>query len=376
MMPCACSRGRDVSTIALLVFPVVVATGTDSALEATARITQCKDCTITATSVVSLGPADGPGAFASRPYSAALDARGRYYVVTPETVNETPLVFNSNGTFLRRLGRAGEGPGEYRAPSVILATRDDSIVIVDDRLARITVLSPDYSLVRTIPVPPNITSAAYLQDGSFIVNAPIRTSASIGLPLHRLSPDGRLINSFGAHTAVALPREVARIVRWFFVTDEEKVWVVPYAHEYAVELWETGGTRLKRFLRTPDWYRPYARYGTPTPERAPAPRLLGIWQDSLGYVWVIGHLPDPRWREALGSPITAEGQRYFPIRDQQLAYDGFVEVMDPDRGIPFAYRRLPQTLDLVVRPGIVGGVRERADGSLYLEIIRLGLANP
>lgn len=39
--------------------------------------------------------------------------------------------FDANGSFVRRLGGAGDGPGEYRRPAMLRAMRDGSTVLVD-----------------------------------------------------------------------------------------------------------------------------------------------------------------------------------------------------------------------------------------------------
>ncbi|HEX9729643.1 MAG TPA: hypothetical protein VGA37_14160 [Gemmatimonadales bacterium] len=60
----------------------------------------CPTCEIELAHLVRLGAAEGPGAFASRPYAIARDTRGRYYVVTPESFNEPPYMLDSAGHFL------------------------------------------------------------------------------------------------------------------------------------------------------------------------------------------------------------------------------------------------------------------------------------
>lgn len=59
------------------------------------------------------------------------------------------LLFDAQGNFVRRLGRDGEGPGEYR--SVAVAGYGDTLVIQDQRLARITLLGVDGKLIRSFP---------------------------------------------------------------------------------------------------------------------------------------------------------------------------------------------------------------------------------
>ena len=89
--------------------------------------------------------------------------------------------FSSNGT-LTSLGRPGEGPGEFRMPTLagVLA---DTLWISDVGLRRITLFRPDRSVLRTIPWPATdraITNGVrwemllplgYRADGSMVVEA-------------------------------------------------------------------------------------------------------------------------------------------------------------------------------------------------------------
>lgn len=99
----------------------------------------------------TIQPAEGtPGMFGS-PTAVVLFADGR--VVVAEDPRQQKAVglqlFDAKGVFVRRLGRDGEGPGEYR--SVNVGALGDTLVIHDQRLARITFMGLDGKLVRTFP---------------------------------------------------------------------------------------------------------------------------------------------------------------------------------------------------------------------------------
>lgn len=61
------------------------------------------------------------------------------------------LLFDSMGVFLRRLGRAGEGPGEFRYIGALLPGRvADSIDVYDARLRRLTTFAPSGELLSAV----------------------------------------------------------------------------------------------------------------------------------------------------------------------------------------------------------------------------------
>lgn len=58
-------------------------------------------------------------------------------------------VYGQDGEFREQLGSRGEGPGEFRSPSSLLAVDGDSILIWDRTLWRTTVISPQGDFVRS-----------------------------------------------------------------------------------------------------------------------------------------------------------------------------------------------------------------------------------
>lgn len=80
---------------------------------------------------------EAPGGGFLDPDQMALDGVGRLYV----TERNAPFVrvFAADGTFLRTLGKEGEGPGEFAMISGI-AVRSDTVFIRDMRLSRTTLV--------------------------------------------------------------------------------------------------------------------------------------------------------------------------------------------------------------------------------------------
>ena len=119
-------------------------------------------------STVSIGVEDGPEQLMfGEITSAAVNSRGQVVVVDRRT--EDVRLFDPQGKFLQRLGKKGQGPGEFRAPHTVLVTPSDEIWIVDMQ-RRISVFAPSpdgYKLAGTIPVEMSIRSMC--QIGSVLV---------------------------------------------------------------------------------------------------------------------------------------------------------------------------------------------------------------
>jgi hypothetical protein len=78
-------------------------------------------------------------------YVTALDAdsRGRMYVA--DMFQKSVTVLARDGKVLRRIGRAGSGPGEFRAVRDVQVLPGDSLLVYDPELARVTVFAADSS---------------------------------------------------------------------------------------------------------------------------------------------------------------------------------------------------------------------------------------
>lgn len=75
---------------------------------------------------------------------------GRLFVSDFSTYNVR--VFDSSGTFLRRLGERGEGPGEFERPRVFTLIEDSELLVQDGRQARVTVFDTDtYDIKEVLP---------------------------------------------------------------------------------------------------------------------------------------------------------------------------------------------------------------------------------
>ncbi|MBL0179537.1 MAG: hypothetical protein IPP98_10495 [Gemmatimonadetes bacterium] len=95
--------------------------------------------TLIADSTISLGTE-----FELEDLAAAPD--GSWWLL--DMRNRVAAQFDPDGTPRRRLGRGGEGPGEFRAPVSITVTGSGDVVVADIALRRITIFSSDSSVSR------------------------------------------------------------------------------------------------------------------------------------------------------------------------------------------------------------------------------------
>ncbi len=62
---------------------------------------------------------------------AAVDSRGRVYVLDASQC--TVFIYDADGAYLGRIGREGDGPGEFRSPEAVVTGAGDSLFVADRR---------------------------------------------------------------------------------------------------------------------------------------------------------------------------------------------------------------------------------------------------
>lgn len=265
----------------------------------------CSDCQIAMrTLVVSDRGTDGSfgplGSFST-------DRYGNLYVVSSVETYRV-LMFDSAGLFLRSWGRDGNGPGEYHLATPPLRTAADSLFIFDISTRRLTVLSPEFKVVRTVNLQFAPRGVIALDDGGLLVNADIRTRERAGYPLHFATPDGIVTKSFGVGTAnyrFDLPMENRRRLA---ADGAGSVWTAR-ANQYLLERWDSGGSLAAQVRLDADWFPHWARPETRLDSVPPVPAIVKIWVENEN-LWVVTHIADSNWRPQANVPAAAEARRY------------------------------------------------------------------
>jgi hypothetical protein len=113
-----------------------------------------------------IGSVDGPDAL-TRIGGVLVADDGRIFVL--QSQEQHVKVFDARGRLVRKVGRKGEGPGEFRNPVSITLQRD-TLWVVDDGLRRITAFhADDFRHLETRHVPlDNRPPGAILADGSIL----------------------------------------------------------------------------------------------------------------------------------------------------------------------------------------------------------------
>jgi hypothetical protein len=335
----------------------------------------CPSCRVEFTRILTVGSPSDPATIASLS-ALARDGQGRYFAFSDDS---RLIVYDSNGRFLRTVGRRGEGPGEFsgvpgllvQIPPHVRVGMGDSIFIFDP--PRITVFSPGLDYVRTARIDPPLFSPlgmSPLADGSWLVAAQVFTPDNVGYATHVLGSNGAIVRSVGPEAPVG-PRTPAPIPRHFVVSpDQRSFWTVSFSTgRYKLEEWSITGGMMRSlevtgvpYLTEPEFENVAARAGG-TVRRAiggaGGVNLTGF--DAAGRLWITisrpGSLPEMRdWRP--GMPIP---KRLLPV---------VLEILDLKTGDILLSHSMEKSSSLLW-PGIFAVAQNTdADGLPSYELLR------
>ena len=300
---------------------VVLATATALSAQDTLTVSgvvQCDDCAITLDTVVTIGGLDGPGLHViARGNTVAVDRRGRVFVAHhryPEI-----SVFDSTGTFLRTMGRAGEGPGEFQL--IELLDAGPEYIHVFDSRGR-TLFDYDFRVVRTDRFAGNLGDSFVTDDDDVVLTGDVRTIGSVGHSLHILGKSGEVISVGGGDRAF-LGRTTEQLSP--VGGDARSAWVV-HLYPNRVTHWDlTGKPRATTVID-----RVVEEFDKHDQELSPTSLNYGAMLDAHG-LWILWSAPDPRWK-----PVKDPTRPSVPS-EQRL--DSWLDLVDPLTGRTLARYR-------------------------------------
>lgn len=283
----------------------------------------CAECFITLDTVLTIGGLDGPGLHVVSPLShVAVDRRGRVLVAAVDQAEIS--VLDSNGKFLRTVGRRGEGPGEFESISHI-AMGPRYIHVFAPGSGR-TILDHDFRVVRTDRFPGQIGSAFVMSDDHVVFAGDMPTSASAGHKLHMVSRAGEVV-SYG-HDGGRYPSQLTAWMspRSMAAGANDALWEIG-VDENRLVLWElVPEPRVARVIE-----RDVVEFDRAAPphvvENFPGSRKsgrnTGAMLDDQG-LWIIWHTPDPEWTESVST-----GDILSLVAKLS---DAWLDLVDPDTG--------------------------------------------
>ncbi len=330
----------DRSFFTSLLLPLVILAHPPAAAQEVALLTEdlCTSCSVEITPDVVLG-IDGESVI-----GLALDIErlsdGRFAIAFDDVTYEF-TVFSADGLEFRRVGRAGEGPGEY-GHVWFVREHGGRLHVFDRTRRRITVLDRDYEVVgtaRVVCLECDAGDMAVLADGTAVLNFSFPAG---GYERYRTLEELRGANWSFIHimgqdgqpqlSMDEIPGGTPGLpFRHLVAAPDGSLLSARMLMKYRIDRWDPAtGEHLGTFVRDADWWPADNPASPPAPDVRPPTTMKAMHTDEAGRLWVYATRPTPDWRdhvESTGLPEYMGEWRYGPG-----ATEWVVEVVELDVG--------------------------------------------
>jgi hypothetical protein len=197
------SDGADLPVTAADSAPVQVLSESDPRMTLyTDTLPSCPSCEVHLDPIAVLGHVEDPVLLRDFPI-VVRDGRGRFHATVRNARDHEVIVYDTDGSVLRTIGRGGDGPGEFRSVADLYIDANDTLYLAHADDGRVSLFDSAGVFQRSfrldpMPTPP-YNRIVGLWNGGLLLNAyysPSRLSVSSD-PLHRFSPDGERVRAFG-----------------------------------------------------------------------------------------------------------------------------------------------------------------------------------
>ncbi len=330
----------------------------------------CPSCSIVIDTVVTL-----KHVFFKGPETAiARDSIGMFYVV--DRTDGLLKAFGSDGRLLRSIGRKGGGPGEYEAARNILVASDGSIHVLDGVLQRRTVFGRDGGFISSTQLtiaPAFINPAVLRPEGQLVVNYSESAVAATaeGHTVHLINAEGNVTRS--VDKAPFDPRAGWRQRRILWGRQNGDV-LVARPFSLTIDVYTADLAKKGSITRVADWFPSQEPEGRPSDgvfDEPFAPRLVAIWEDGRGLLWLQFMVPSRSWK-----PMTRSrdlSQEDYSNLASRPRIENIIEVLDVERRRVLARSRLDGPVGYPFGEGFFATPVEDSIGEPHLRISHVEL---
>lgn len=299
-------------------------------------------------------------------YLVVRDSRGFYYA-TDYPEQSVIRVYDAQGRLVRRFGRDGEGPGEFRRIVAMAMGPGDSLHVVDGRNRHTVLAQGAVAAVRFQTLPLQVQAMIVHPDDRLVINADVPTPERVGLPIH-VTRGGSYVRSLGSDDRYYRRDFTLMMNRALAPAPGGRVWAAPMS-TYAVELWDTTGARHARIEAPDGWFTAWTTYRGITPDAPPQSVLEDVRQAGR-YLLVLSHVAARDWEDNVVRR-TRGGEEYFAERVRGAVYDTRFDVFDVDTRAYLGSATADEYFLMFVGTDRVGEPAETEDGHPYMRIWRL-----
>jgi hypothetical protein len=293
---------------------------------------QCVQCRISVQKVATLG--NEVQAPVGRFHTVARLPDGRY-ALSYDASDDEVLIFEADGRFVRRIGRAGEGPGEFRSIR-FLRSAPKGFAALDPRLRRVTFFNATLAPSHILPLELTpLGDALVYNDTTIVINAVDLRRDRIGPLAHVVTPSG-IISSFAADPE-GYRFDLEFAASRLFARSPSGIWIAERTR-YRISEYTVDGQQRQNIERRVPWFEPHVTSPGKPGRNGPAAFIIDI-QEQGGLLWVMIAVADRNWRAATEG--TSARQAYS---NENGYFDTIIEVLDSRTGAFVASTRVDEFL--------------------------------
>ena len=312
--------------------------------------------------VMIAGVGDSVDLYLTRP---VVSARGWVAARRNYPPSDLVAVYDSTGSYVQTIGRAGGGPGELRSLTSFGFGPGDSLWVIDgSMIVHVFEPPPGTRFVRSFrferPTVADFTPHGILVQPSF------SPSARRYVHPRLLSWNGEELSGFAIPDTGGKEPRFAAIA----LAGPDLLWIGPEGI-YEMMLLGKDGTIRQRITRQADWFpEDHKPSGFPW-VHPPKPRIHSISVGPDGLLWVLVRRAHRNWEQNKSRAGQIKGlptpRSMSALRIADL-FEGVVEVFDPVTGNLLASRDVGGGVVDFVRPGMLCELLEDESGAIRIQL--------
>ena len=264
----------------------------------------CADCGLELTEVVRFGDADGPGTIESTAPRVTWSEQPGYVVASSTSLQ----IFDDDGRFVRRIGREGDGPGEF-SRVIDAHVVGGQLVALDNANRAWSIFNLAGEFIERRPYGYATGPFVPLGSSRVVVVAMDQSPEVAGLPLHLAHIDSGVPSRHFGSWYEWEDTPYADVVQGSVVSRPGTVWWGA-AGSPRIQEWSVDDELLRVVEGELPWFPKVTEFIDPATE-PPSTLLRSLALDGREHLWMTVRTADPRWRE-VELERTPEGYRVPP----------------------------------------------------------------
>lgn len=254
------------------------------------------------------------------------------------------------------------------------STPMDSVLVL--RSSDLTLLEPLGSAVRNQRLPRNVSAFRFLRlrDGRVVLNNYDPSRPAFVL----LSQSLLEVRQFGQAAPRDDPMDFYANAYRLADLGDGRFAAVKEAYQYAIEIWDTTGAKVREFSGQRHWFQPWTRqqWLERGPRSPPFARVQGAFFEPPARLWVVAEVPDARTPPHVTPLRSGERARttadmaVIPVEQYDRVFDTILEAVDIHTGRVIVSQRFDQHVRTFTDRGLLWSLLPGEDSRLAIQVWR------